>query len=29
MPTTRVITDVPQEQVAFVLAMIAFDGGNF
>lgn len=28
MPTTRVITDVPQEQVAFVLSMIAFDGGT-
>ncbi len=28
MPTTRVITDVPLEQVAFVLSMIAFDGGT-
>ena len=28
MPTTRVITDVPPEQVAFVLSMIAFDGGT-
>ena len=28
MPTTRVITDVPADQVAFVLSMIAFDGGT-
>ncbi len=28
MPTTRIITDVPPEQVAFVLSMIAFDGGT-
>ncbi len=28
MPTTRIITDVPLEQVAFVLSMIAFDGGT-
>ena len=28
MPTTRIITDVPQEQVNFVLSMIAFDGGT-
>jgi uncharacterized protein (TIGR02594 family) len=28
MPTTRVFTDVPPEQVAFVLQLIAFDGGT-
>jgi uncharacterized protein (TIGR02594 family) len=28
MSTTRIITDVPPEQVAFVLSMIAFDGGT-
>lgn len=28
MPTTRIITDVPQDQVNFVLSMISFDGGT-